>query len=228
MQARLPKLSSDAGYAALIDIGDQELVIFSRPPSPSLIDQSRQGVADAAWAPDNSLYYSDGTAIYRIPPDALSDSSRDVLVQRFDADGSGNVRRLAISPDGHRIAFSRITDSTLVSQDTTLWIMNSDGSDPRPFAQGPGGAGDNLDDPVWSPDGRWILAALSAAADPGATGFNTPSGLIALNSELSDYTIGTSSGDQISVRAICFDDPADCSSTEPRVLGPRVPASWIP
>jgi Tol biopolymer transport system component/imidazolonepropionase-like amidohydrolase len=62
------------------------------------------------------------------------------------------------SPDGTRIAF--ISDR---SGQNNLWIMNADGSDPRPLFLDPT---TRISEPVWSPDGKSIVAVRSFAT-PG-------------------------------------------------------------
>ncbi len=58
-----------------------------------------------------------------------------------------------ISPDGHQVAFVRVTVSDKKDgYDTELWIVPTDGSAPaRPFTAGPRDIS-----PRWSPDGRWV------------------------------------------------------------------------
>ena len=110
-----------------------------------------------------------------------------------------------MSFDGQQIALTRITDSTLISQDTTVWLMNSDGSDLRLFAQGPDGNDSNLKDPVWSPDGEWILVTLRP---PNVAAPYLDKGHYALSSGLSNYTVanGVNTRQQVQIQTVCFDD----------------------
>lgn len=63
-------------------------------------------------------------------------------------DRLGNANAPEISPDGKQIAFKISTP--VVSE---IWLMNRDGSDPRPIPNASGW------DPTWSPDGEFILFA---------------------------------------------------------------------
>jgi len=71
-----------------------------------------------------------------------------------------------ISPDGHRIAFVRVTvNAKKDGYDTALWVAATDGSEPpRPFTAGPGDSS-----PRWSPSGRQLafVRAPAAPATPG-------------------------------------------------------------
>lgn len=54
-----------------------------------------------------------------------------------------------VSPDGRHIAFSSDRTGT-----RHIWLMDSDGSNPRQLTSGSG-----EDQPAWAPDGRWLLYA---------------------------------------------------------------------
>ncbi|MBU0492514.1 MAG: hypothetical protein KKA73_19970 [Chloroflexi bacterium] len=76
------------------------------------------------------------------------------------------------SPDGRQIVFSSTRqdtngDGSINYKDAAhLYIMNADGSDERPLTDGP----DEYRDPVWSPDGRWIVFYYSSADPEGDYG----------------------------------------------------------
>ncbi|MBL7942113.1 MAG: PD40 domain-containing protein, partial [Flavobacteriales bacterium] len=63
-------------------------------------------------------------------------------------DRLGNLNGPEISPDGSLIAYKL---STLISNQ--IWLMDRDGSNPRPIPNASGW------DPTWSPDGQFILFA---------------------------------------------------------------------
>ncbi len=62
--------------------------------------------------------------------------------------GMGYDMQARWSPDGKRIAFTSDRGGT-----ENAWMMNADGSDPRPVTQE---ADRFSNSPAWSPDGRWI------------------------------------------------------------------------
>jgi dipeptidyl aminopeptidase/acylaminoacyl peptidase len=72
-----------------------------------------------------------------------------------------------ISPDGHRVAFVRVTvNAKKDGYDTALWIAATDGSEPpRPLTAGPGD-----DSPRWSPSGRQLAFVRSPAPPADKTG----------------------------------------------------------
>ena len=57
------------------------------------------------------------------------------------------------SPDGSRILFLKIPDSSVPFTVGELWVMNADGSEPRPLAEADAGHGYAAN---WSPDGQQI------------------------------------------------------------------------
>ena len=79
-------------------------------------------------------------------------------VERYlDYETAGSPR---ISPDGNQVAFARRSvDRMKDSWETTLWIMNADGSNLRFLVKG--------SDPVWSPDGTRL--AYLGQGEPAGT-----------------------------------------------------------
>ena len=61
----------------------------------------------------------------------------------------GTDQESAWSPDGRRIAFSRLDEVAPKQYVHKIYVMNADGSGPRPVTQGV--------QPCWSPDGKQIL-----------------------------------------------------------------------
>lgn len=81
--------------------------------------------------------------IYEIYEMDIESGSVNQLTDRF-----GNLNGPEISPDGSLIAYKL---STLDSNQ--IWLMDRDGSNPRPIPNASGW------DPTWSPDGQFILFA---------------------------------------------------------------------
>ena len=79
-----------------------------------------------------------------------------------------NEKYSNLSPDGRRIAFvgGQYKDKIGGPQDYSLWIVNSDGSNPVKIAQDPDLV---YDRPMWSPDGK-TLAYNTSPADASTKG----------------------------------------------------------
>ena len=88
----------------------------------------------------------DGGAIY-----SLEASGKTPAVALTTTSRPGQDADPAVSPDGETVAFRRRVDSG-GDLNLDLWLMNVDGTRPRPLLQG---APDDQD-PTWSPDGRQI------------------------------------------------------------------------
>jgi TolB protein len=69
------------------------------------------------------------------------------------------------SPDGSQIAYQRRAPKGSDDDQLDIWVMNADGSNPRPLTNNP--AHDYL--PAWSPDGQQLSFA-SWRTEPGDTG----------------------------------------------------------
>ncbi|GEM_PF-209087 len=83
--------------------------------------------------------------IYRVP---ATGGSAECLTQSSGAALNYHPR---YSPDGSRIAFV----SDRIGGQDNLWVMNADGSDPRPVFLD---RGSRIRQPAWMPDGRTIVA----------------------------------------------------------------------
>ncbi len=94
--------------------------------------------------------------IYRLP---ISGGTADCLTQ--DSGIAVNYHP-AFSPDGSQIAF--ISDR---SGQSYVWVMKADGSDPRIVVQD---GKSRFTDPVWTPDGDYLIVAKSTAEGPRNNG----------------------------------------------------------
>ena len=122
-------------------------------------------------------------------------------------DSSPQDSDVAISPDGSKVAFSRIDPTT---QSSNIYLVNADSSDLRLVASGDGN--NYLGFPKFSPDGSTIAYECSPANEASGTGIGcgptaigtyTVGGLMLMNADGSDrrmivtYISGTQ-GDSIS------------------------------
>lgn len=103
------------------------------------------GLGQPSWSPDGGLIafvthsWDVGDAIYVVRPDGTG-------MKRLSDPSGGRDKNPDWSPDGTRIVFARD-----FVEDHLIWMMNADGSDPRPITSG-SDAG-----PSWSPDGTRIV-----------------------------------------------------------------------
>jgi Tol biopolymer transport system component len=90
------------------------------------------------------------------------------------------------APDGRKISFIKIPDTQTPYTIGELWIMNTDGSDPRKLADVDAGHGFAAN---WSPDGKWI--AFVGRENPDDEGADQSPDLLISNI----YLIHTQSGE---------------------------------
>jgi TolB protein len=118
------------------------------------------GNTGPSWSPTGDRIAYVGTG------DSLDEHLDDQELYVMDADG-GNVRRLTSnhdadwspswSPDGKQILFARGRRLGEEGSETSLYLMNADGSGERVLLRGPRRTPPSfLTGPVWSPDGKRI------------------------------------------------------------------------
>ncbi len=117
--------------------------------------------SDGAWSPDGTKF-----AFTRyFPGDDQQKSGGHGAIFEYDLQShkerqlthlGGYCGGVDFSPDGRRIAFHRVADGG-----SEIWVMESDGSKPKPITQS------FIDEysPAWAPDGNWIVYTAGTGND---------------------------------------------------------------
>lgn len=131
--------------------GDQHLWVVSRDGSGARpVLQGTRFVSHAAWSPDGTRF---------VVAASTFTEEDDLFILGTDGSGLTNIapdprpgivsdRHPSWSPDGTRIAFQSNRSGI-----TRLWVMDADGTDPRPVL---GNEAGTQASPAWSPDGELI------------------------------------------------------------------------
>jgi dipeptidyl aminopeptidase/acylaminoacyl peptidase len=70
----------------------------------------------------------------------------------------GEPQDPAVSPNGKRLAFELDTGGSFAAEKRTVWMMSlDDPSDLHQLAFVPGNDTPSIENPIWSPDGNWIM-----------------------------------------------------------------------
>lgn len=132
-------------YQIELEIGLGELSRLFRPSSPRRIVMRAPTLLMSLFAPA-ILSFSPGSGI--------SAQEAPAVFQPIDVFGLEMAADPQISPDGQRVVYVRSGYDVMTDRGTSnLWIINADGSDPRPLTSGSAGHGS----PRWSPDGNTLL-----------------------------------------------------------------------
>ncbi len=157
---RNPRLSPDGKQ--LLAFSGRTLTIFDATDghvvdtTDAFDDQIVIGMP-ATWLADGSYAFLLGKTLYRARPGAAA-TELATLALVGPTPSSVLNNDLAASPDGRRLAISW---RDLDSEDADLWVVEADGSDLRRLTRSPASALEFTHaNPTWSPDSRWVAAAL--------------------------------------------------------------------
>jgi Tol biopolymer transport system component len=147
-----PKWSRDGRWIAFVS-DTVSVVPSDGSRSPRAVPLGDAFASDVAWFPDGSL------AVAVVISDTLKEG-----IYRVNVDGSGLrflVRGVepAISPDGSKLAFARISDRR-----SDIYIANANGTKVHRLTR----TALPEQNPGWSPDGKWI--AFDRTTHPGTFG----------------------------------------------------------
>jgi serine/threonine-protein kinase len=119
-----------------------------------------EGIAGGGvWNPARFTFAQDGTAVYMPGTGSAEMSIVWTDLQGRDepmSDRHGEYRDVALSPNDDRVALTVHEDT-----DDDIWILERQRDILRPLTFDPADDGD----PVWSPDGRWIVFSSDRGSD---------------------------------------------------------------
>ncbi|HLG64117.1 MAG TPA: hypothetical protein VKY19_19390 [Ktedonosporobacter sp.] len=180
-------------------------------PSASLID--------AAASPDGSrIIYSTTPGLGMGSDTFLMRSDGSNRVHLFSTGGGAQsvAGLFAWSPDGKRIAYERISDSSTPFLPSGLWVMDSQGGGQQRLADADGG---HDYAPVWSPDSRKIAFVVRTnvndqRADVQAEALQSAIGVVDIDSGSSRLVgLPAQTGVQMSINPLWTSDSASVTFT---------------
>ena len=146
--------------------------------SDRLLDEFVQ-VESLEWLPDGRLIFSYGPVIMR----SVDPYSTSAKVLKVFSKTQGEPIHLRVSPDGEKIAYALKTDSTFVSLDSTLWVMDVDGDNSYQIVEALDSTQPEMNNPAWSQDGEQIVFQFGGVNGVSGTSPGLPSGLLVVPSD---------------------------------------------
>ena len=185
------KASIDGGYIALFrELNSNWLEIYNF--SGELVSDVIANPSAFSWMPDGSLVYIIENRTFVLTQPYSTDTQTSItLANSVD---QGNIHRLAVSPDGTKIAFSIFSAGTLVSEYTSFWMLDLGSNQVRKIAVSD--PGDTLDDAfhqfAWSPDGQQIAVLEGGVTGNSSLNSGVPANLYVLPSNSEDILVVSS------------------------------------
>lgn len=173
------KMSPDGQYVALFRVldplRDTRFEIYDW--SGALVSSKKMSNRHFSWLPpDGRLVYTEWRSLHFTAPNSVESERYLTLPDDFP---EGWIGKFSISPDGTRLVFSLTTErgDPFAGEyaNAEPYIMNIDGTGLRKLATTPhaGTAESRINNPRWSPDGRWILVETgqytTSTPPPGTT-----------------------------------------------------------
>ncbi|MBW9259708.1 MAG: hypothetical protein K1562_19095 [Candidatus Thiodiazotropha sp. (ex. Lucinisca nassula)] len=156
----VPQLSPDRKHIAMFrNLSDDWLEIYTR--SGDLVSSSRVDDNNFAWLSTGRLIYVNGRRfVFTFP--GSTEAEYNLELPSEVAPGSF-IGIFAVSPDEARIVFNLVT-----SDYSKPYIMNIDGTGIRQLADVPQSYSYKvINEPQWSPNGKWILLKQGISAVSG-------------------------------------------------------------
>jgi WD40 repeat protein len=159
----------------------EQATMFSSDIHAAGPDGTDERVIAEGWCPAfttdgrHLTYLGYGThspALYVAEPDGSSPRE----VAGYPVVSFGPSTPIAMSPDGAKIAWfgaqiryeaqltPTLIDGSMPANNREIWLTSIDGREQRPLFPAPADSDQVYGPPVWSPDGRWIAAAVMRAS----------------------------------------------------------------
>lgn len=158
----VPQLSPDKQYIAMFrNLADDWLEIYTR--SGDLVSSTRVNDNNYAWLSSGRIVYVDGRRFVFTYPNS-TEAEYNLELPSEVAPGA-YIGIFAISPDENKIVFNLVT-----SEYSKPYIMSIDGDNIRQLADVPSSYSYKvINEPQWSPDGKWILLKQGVSAVSGGS-----------------------------------------------------------
>jgi Tol biopolymer transport system component len=158
----MPQLSPDKQYIAMFrSLADDWLEIYSR--SGDLVSSTKVSENNFAWLSDGRIVYVNGRRFIFTYPNSTEAEYNLELPGGLAPDAFIGI--FAVSPNEEKIVFNLVT-----SEYSKPYIVDINGNNIRQLADVPSDYSYKvINEPQWSPDGKWILLKQGVSAVSGGT-----------------------------------------------------------